>query len=156
MDANEVQIALSIKVILSLNITFMESSRCSTSLCLLSISCPSFESLGLILASCCEHLCTIGPSTALSSYSSIMLIIELARFDYPRSLSGVDILIFLKVSKVLIQCIHVVLESSGKRALLKTRFQDSTYEDTSNYFAKALMLWLKPVLSEGTLSETAP
>ncbi|PHH89568.1 hypothetical protein CDD83_5759 [Cordyceps sp. RAO-2017] len=105
--------------------------------------------LALALASYVEHVRSLRPSTQLSVYLSISILLDLARirtlFYMPdgRDLGG------LLVGSLLVKVLIFSLETTEKRALLRPDWKDASPEDTSGFYNRALFIWLNQVFRRG-------
>ncbi|PFH57820.1 hypothetical protein XA68_14537 [Ophiocordyceps unilateralis] len=118
----------------------------------LTVACLVLTIVGYValsLTSYMEHLRSVRPSSMLSLYLSISLLVDMARvrtlFFMPDSRTLAGILLASLLLKVLLFC----LESTEKRHLLRENWKSVSPEDTGGFYNRALFVWLNAVFRKG-------
>jgi hypothetical protein len=118
----------------------------------LTIACIIITIIGYLVlfsVSYLEHTRSVRPSTLLSVYFGLSLLLDLARvrtlFFIPESHTVAP----LFLAGFFIKLVLLLLEISSKRTLLRPEWRETSPEETSGIFNRALFIWLNSVLIKG-------
>ena len=96
-----------------------------------------------------EHMRSVQPSKILECYLFFSTLLDIARTRTLWAIQEGRMAAILFSTILGMRCLLLLLESSGKRRLLKPVYQDSALESTSNMFSRGLFWWLNPQLLKG-------
>ncbi|MCJ1413888.1 hypothetical protein MMC32_000213 [Xylographa parallela] len=92
---------------------------------------------------------SIQPSKTLECYLFFSTLLDIARTRTLWAIQEGRMAAILFSTIFGLRCLLLLLESAGKRRLLKPMYQDSALESTSNMISRGLFWWLNPQLLKG-------
>lgn len=118
----------------------------------LTIVCSALTTVGygvLLVVSYLEHARSVRPSTLLSVYLGISILLDTARVRTLFFIPDSQIFASLVLAGFLVKILIFGLEVTEKRCLLQPKWKDASPEATSGAISRALFIWLNHLFGRG-------
>ncbi|KAI1076073.1 ABC multidrug transporter [Whalleya microplaca] len=118
----------------------------------LTITCLALTIAGYLIlwvVSYLEHTRSVRPSTVVSVYLGISLLLDIARTRTLFFISGGHTVAAVFLASLLTKLVLLLLEISEKRSLIRPRWQNASPEATGGVYNRALFIWLNRLFVDG-------
>ena len=96
-----------------------------------------------------EHSRSTKPSVVLSVYLLVSVVFDATELRTLFLRHDKSVILCLSTANIAIKLILIALESTSKRAYLKTPYRSYPPEATSGIFSRSFFWWINPILAKG-------